>query len=88
MVAHEAQLERSMSTKYLRGLTPSSRRRLRLPLRLLPLALDEGGHRLSRGILDLLCSCPIVRLVLLGKRRHSRCPVGRTVRMRARAEEG
>ena len=65
MVAHEARLERSMSTKYLRGLTPSSRRRLRLPLRLLlPLALDEGGHRLSRGILDVFCSCPMIRLVL------------------------
>src|SRR5450631_4050889 len=55
-------------------LTPSSRRRLRrllcrrlhLPLRLLPrLAPVEGGHRqatdqegLSRGVLDIFCSCP------------------------------
>src|ERR1022692_1033063 len=47
-------------------------RRLRLPLRLLPrLALVEEGHRqlpanqngLSRGILDVFCSCPMVRLV-------------------------
>jgi hypothetical protein len=47
-------------------------RRLRLPLPLLPrLALVEGGHRqlptdqkgLSRGILDVFCSCPMVRLV-------------------------
>src|ERR1035441_1010647 len=43
------------------------RLRLRLPLRLLPrLALVEGGHRqlpanqkgVSRGILDVFCSCP------------------------------
>jgi hypothetical protein len=64
------------------------RRRLRLPLplRLLPrLALVEGGHRqlptdqegLSRRILDAFCSCPMVRLVALGKRRHSQCPGGR-----------
>src|SRR5437867_4303611 len=48
-------------------------RRLRLPL--LPrLALVEGGHRqlptdqkgLSRGILDVFCSCPMLRLVRLG----------------------
>ena len=47
-------------------------RRLRLPPRLLPrLALGEGGHQqlptdqegLSRGILDVFCSCPMVRLV-------------------------
>src|SRR5450631_4283379 len=46
-------------------------RRLRLPLPLLPrLALAEGGHRQlptdqkspSRGILDVFCSCPMVRL--------------------------
>src|SRR5712692_7516071 len=49
--------------------------RLRLPLRLLPrLALVEGGHRqpptdekgLSRGILDVFSSCPMVRLVAFG----------------------
>src|SRR5712692_3324527 len=65
-------------------LTPSSRRRLRrhhrhflrrrlrLPLPLLPrLALVEGGHRqlpsdqkgLRRGILDVFGSCPMVRRV-------------------------
>src|ERR1035437_659430 len=57
-------------------LTPSSHRhfrRPRLPLRLLPLprlALVEGGHRqptdqksLSRGILEVFCSCPMVRPV-------------------------
>jgi len=58
-------------------------RRLRLPLRLLPrLALVEGGHRqlptdqkgLSRGILDVFCPCPMVRLASLGKRRHSQMP--------------
>src|ERR1035441_8673143 len=48
-------------------------RRPRLPLRLLPLprpALVEGGHRqptdqksLSRGILEVFCSCPMVRPV-------------------------
>src|ERR1019366_8741980 len=45
-------------------------RRLRLPLRLLPRrAVVERGHRqtdqkgLSRGILDVFCSCPMVRLV-------------------------
>src|SRR5256886_10213846 len=45
----------------------------------------EGGHRqlptdqkgLSRGLLDVFCSCPIVRIVLLGKRRHSQCSGGR-----------
>src|SRR2546428_4664282 len=44
-------------------------RRLHLPLRLLPhLALVEGRHRqhdpkgLSRGILDVFCSCSMVRL--------------------------
>src|SRR5713226_6188527 len=67
-------------------LTPSSRRRLcrhhrhllclrlRLPLRLLRLALVEGRHRqlptdqkgLSRGILDVFCSYPMVVLVALG----------------------
>src|SRR6266849_2802083 len=61
-------------------------RRLRLPLRLLPrLALVEGGHRqlptdqkgLSRGILAVFCSCSMVRLVRLCKRRHSQCPSGR-----------
>jgi tRNA-binding protein len=50
-----------------------------LPLLLLPrLALVEGGHRqlptdqegLSRGILDVFCSCPMVRLVPLGKPRR------------------
>src|SRR5664280_1882887 len=70
-------------------LTPSSRRRRRrlhlrhLRLRLLPrLALVEGEHRqlpanqkgVSRGILDVFCSCPMVRLVPLGKGRHSQCP--------------
>src|SRR5438128_2275459 len=48
-------------------------RRLRLPLRLLPRrALVEGGHRqvptdqkgLSRGILDVFCSCPMVRPII------------------------
>ena len=49
-------------------------RRLRLPLHqhlLLRLALVEGGHRqlptdrkgLTRSILDVFCSCPMVRLV-------------------------
>src|ERR1039458_5266624 len=56
------------------------RLRLRLPLRLLPrLALVEGGRRqlpanqkgVSRGILDVFCSCPNGTL---GKRRHSQCP--------------
>src|SRR5579859_2622048 len=50
-------------------------RRLHLPRRLLPrLALLETGHRqptdqkgLSRGILDVFCSCSMVRLVLLGR---------------------
>src|ERR1019366_11059 len=53
-------------------------RRLRLPLRLLPRrAVVEGGHRqtdqkgLSRGILDVFCSCPMVRLVTRGKRGDS-----------------
>src|SRR6266566_6091412 len=49
-------------------------RRLRLPLRLPRLALVEGGHRqlptdqkgLSRGILDVFCPCPMVRLVAFG----------------------
>src|SRR5713226_8821015 len=67
-------------------------RRLRLPLRLLPrLALLEGGHRqlptdqkgLSRGILDVFCSCPMLRLVAFGKRRHSQCPGGRRARSRS-----
>jgi hypothetical protein len=57
----------------------------RLRLLLLPLALVEGVHRqrptdqkgLSRGILDSFCSCPIVRLVLLGKRRRSQGSGGR-----------
>src|ERR1035441_1594737 len=62
------------------------RRRRRLPLRLLPrLALVEGGHRqlpanqkgLSRGILNVFCSCPMVRLAPLGRRRHSQCPGAR-----------
>src|ERR1019366_8032505 len=51
------------------------RRRLRLPLRRLPRrAVVERGHRqtdqkgLSRGILDVFCSCPMVRLVTRGKR--------------------
>src|SRR5438128_5955742 len=64
-------------------------RRLRLPLRLLPrLALVEGGHRqlstdqkgLRRGVLDVFCSCPMLRLVRLGKRRHSQWPGGRRAR--------
>ena len=49
-------------------------RRLRLPLRLPRLALVEGRHPqlpsdqrgLSRGILDVFCSYPIVVLVALG----------------------
>src|SRR5664279_2574841 len=58
-------------------------RRRRLPLRRLPrLALVEGEHRqlpanqkgVSRGILAVFCSCPMVRLVSLGKGRHSQCP--------------
>jgi uncharacterized membrane protein YqiK len=49
-------------------------RRLRLPRRLPPrLALVEKGHGqlptdqkgLSRGILDVFCSCPMVRLAPL-----------------------
>src|ERR1035438_5129291 len=50
-------------------------RRLRLPLRLLPRrAVVERGHRqtdqkgLSRGILDVFCSCPMVRLAPLWQR--------------------
>src|ERR1035437_4820362 len=58
-------------------------RRRRLHLRRLPrLALVEGEHRqlpanqkgVSWGILDVFCSCPLVRLVPLGKGRHSQCP--------------
>ena len=58
---------RRRSCRHLRHLLS---RRLRLPLRLLPrLALVEGGHRqlptdqegLSRGILGVFCSCPMVR---------------------------
>src|SRR5438128_9324515 len=49
-------------------------RRLRLPLHLLRLALVEGRDRQlpsdqkrpSQCILDVFCSCPMVRLVLLG----------------------
>src|SRR5438034_5613443 len=49
-------------------------RRLRLPLCLARLALVEGGHRqlptdqkgLSRGILDVFCPRPMVRLVAFG----------------------
>jgi hypothetical protein len=75
-VAGHTQPPRRAPSTYRGTLTPSSRRclcrhhrhllfrRLRLPLRLLPLALDEGGHPLSRGILDVFCSCPMVRLVL------------------------
>ena len=55
-------------------------RRLHLPLRLLPrLAPVEGGHRqlptdqkcLSRGILHIFCSCPMVRLALLWQRSNN-----------------
>src|ERR1039457_5266889 len=67
-------------------------RRLRLPLRLLPRrAVVERGHRqtdqkgLSRGILDVFCSCPMVRLVTRGKRGHSEYHAGGTVRTRARS---
>src|SRR5437870_7149034 len=40
---------------------------------------DIGSYRpgLSRGILDVFCSCSMVRPVPLGKRRHSQCPGGR-----------
>jgi hypothetical protein len=57
-------------------------RRLRLPFRLPPSpALVEAGHqqlptdhkRLSRGILDVFCSCPMVRLVPLPYVRYSQC---------------
>src|SRR5712692_1382350 len=66
--------------------------RLRLPLRLLPrLALVEGGHRqlptdqkgLSRGILDVFCSCSMVRLVRLGKSQAFPMPGGRRARTRS-----
>ena len=67
-------------------------RRLRLPLRLLPRrAVVERGHRqtdqkgLSRGILDVFWSCPMVRLVTRGKRGHSEYHAGGTVRTRARS---
>ena len=62
-------------------------------LRLLPRpALVEGGHRqptdqkgLSRGILDVFCSCSMVRFGAFGKRRHSQCPARATVRTRGRS---
>src|SRR5712692_5098024 len=62
-------------------------RRLRLPLRLLPrLALGEGGHRRlptdqkgqSRGILDVFCSCPMVRSPQHGHSSTQDYPDGRT----------
>jgi hypothetical protein len=71
-------------------------RRLCLPLRLLlpRLALVEREHwqlptdqkSLGRGILDVFCSCPMVRPVPLGKRGHSQYPTRKTARTRARPE--
>ena len=64
-------------------------RRLRLPLRLLPrLALVEAGHRqlpthqngLSRGMLNVFCSCPMVPLLPLVKRSVPNAPAGGTLR--------
>src|SRR5450631_4901484 len=68
-------------------------RRLHLPLRLLPrLAPVEGGHRqlptdqkgLSRGILDVCCSCPMVPLLPLGKRSVPNAPAGGTLEQQER----
>src|SRR2546428_221806 len=67
-------------------------RRLRLPLRLLPRpALVERGHwqlptdqkGLSRGILDVFCSCPMVRLVPLRQRSDDGRRTGRQQMLRA-----
>jgi hypothetical protein len=70
-------------------LTPSSRLRRR-PLPLLPrLALVEGGHRqlptgqegLRRGILNVCCSCPMVRLTAFASQARQ-YPARATVRAR------
>jgi len=38
------------------------------------LPTSDWTLRLSRGILDVFCPCPMVRPVPLGKRRHSQRP--------------
>ncbi len=67
-------------------------RRLRLPLRLLPrLALAAGGHRhqltdqegLGRSILDVFCSCPMVRLSTPWQTRAFPIPGEKNARMNA-----